>query len=286
MLPPGEDRTVSLTIHDQVSDERRAELTSATHLLLEVTEASQYVALYKRHEEFEAAIQQAVTGVGQAGFDPRILKTIDETFEVLLSALRAFDDRTAHSLSTRYGKDSAIVAQFKKALSAEYDGNFAYRFCYRLRNYTQHCGSPIAGIRAGAASLPNGQSVKHCLPYFDSRTLITDYPDGWSTVKRELLELDGEFLVEPVVESLIGSCSTAYSKLLIAQEPQLRSAIEVVNRAAADASIDGGVPLLAQVQLNDPRATRPTLVPIRVEAALNAENDLRQAKAVMEAAAA
>lgn len=63
-----------------------------------------------------------------------------------LNATRLFIDHEQTSLTRRYGKESRELAVFDGARAAAFDGNFAYRFLYGLRNYTTHCGLPLSRV--------------------------------------------------------------------------------------------------------------------------------------------
>lgn len=65
----------------------------------------------------------------------------------LLSSIRTYLDHTETRLKREYGKDSEELKIFKAETSKAYDDNFAYRFLYKLRNYSQHCGLPAGSLR-------------------------------------------------------------------------------------------------------------------------------------------
>lgn len=72
---------------------------------------------------------------------------------------------------------------YKKLLSSIYDASFAYRFCYHLRNYTQHRGNIIHQVTKKIDSNENRTlEAKIIIDYI----LKSNY--GWKTVIKEDLE--------------------------------------------------------------------------------------------------
>jgi hypothetical protein len=68
----------------------------------------------------------------------------------LLSSIRTYLDHTETRLKREYGITSDEYKIFKSETSIAYDENFAYRFLYKLRNYSQHCGLPAGSLQTNA----------------------------------------------------------------------------------------------------------------------------------------
>lgn len=62
----------------------------------------------------------------------------------LLTTSRLYVDQVLHLTKQICGHEGK--AEVKKMMSAEYDGNFEYRFMEALRNYVQHSGFPVHAI--------------------------------------------------------------------------------------------------------------------------------------------
>jgi hypothetical protein len=139
----------------------------------------------------------------------------------LLSALRAFDDVTSHTLSVRYGDSSPQFEKFKAALSYEFDNAVAYRLCCQLRNYSQHAGSPITGINV-SARLENEKPVSNLQITLDPQILLQKYRKWQSKVKQDLQKMTGVIFLEPLLGALLSSCGRAYLKLLLSQEDEIK----------------------------------------------------------------
>jgi hypothetical protein len=218
-------------------------------------------------------------------------RQLSEALDDLLSAFRAFDDRTSHQLSRRYGHDSDELRAFKHALSVEYDEVFAYRFSYKLRNYSQHCGSPICRIDAGAHRLSNGEVTRRFVPLFDSGKLLAEY-DGWnSRVVSDLQYIAGEFPVTFVVDQLMASCTRAYATLVVRLAGRIKEAVRVIRELALakNESEDENYSVLVRFpdgaeRLTDPRQTNQMIVEvIRLDLADAAVDALGQCIAMLDA---
>ena len=132
----------------------------------------------------------------------KVLLDINRHLINYLFSVRAFLDHTEYKLIKTYGGDSAKARNFKTACSLEYDNNFAYRFLYRLRNYSQHCSLPISELKFTSKEEPpfSGNIVSMLILKFNRNTLLSY--NGWgSTVEREIRALPEEFNVVPLVAS-------------------------------------------------------------------------------------
>lgn len=64
----------------------------------------------------------------------------------LLGSLKVYLEFSEAYLKRKYGSDSSEFKIFKKSQNDRFDESFSYRFCYKLRNYTQHCGLPVGEV--------------------------------------------------------------------------------------------------------------------------------------------
>ena len=267
----------TLTLGEIVDPGEFASMSEATKLLVEMLEASPYARAESRYNAWQQTLTEVAASFQGGPQGPLVLHHLSAALDDLLSAVRAFDDRTSHSLSQWYGKDSAEFACFQTALSVEFDASFAYRFCYKLRNYSQHCGSPISDIRAGSR-LVDGELKEYFEPVFNSRTLLVKYKD-WGKARPDLEAIKGEFSVVAIVDGLWASCERVYAKVLLQQQPHLVGALTLLRRYVHIVRA-GGLPVLIQVpsdveRLEDLR--RLTILPIRVDLSDLAETALQQA---------
>jgi hypothetical protein len=70
----------------------------------------------------------------------------------LLSSIRTYLDHTETRFKREYGLASDEFKIFKTETSKTYDENFSYRFLYKLRNYSQHCGLPAGSLKLSSFS--------------------------------------------------------------------------------------------------------------------------------------
>lgn len=227
----------SISQQKSISENERSRLSTNLALLREVTQGSAYHRLNEKYEDFCLHIEKIIEHSKTKKFNPKDLESIFEKIDDLLSAFRAFDDKTSHKLSLRYGKKSKEFAFFKEALSFEFDNVFAYRLCSQLRNYSQHAGSPITNIKSH--SYLEGDQPKSTLSItLDSEKLLEGYSKWNSRVKEELKKINGPLDLVLILDALMNSCSRAYSKYLISQEDAVNQAqqeiISVIGQLESD----------------------------------------------------
>lgn len=121
---------------------------------------------------------------------------IDRHLLNFLMSMRLYLDHTDHALVHRFGNASSQHAAFKSACSGAYDGCFAYRFLYRLRNFAQHQGLPVGSFilsdsvtgedeEGHSVMLKQGEKRVYLSLRASPKTLAREY-DGWSKVRNEL----------------------------------------------------------------------------------------------------
>lgn len=129
-----------------------------------------------------------------------------------LGSVRTFLDHAGTSISRRYGKGSEQFLYFKELTAYQFDNVFSYRFLYKLRNYTQHCGMPPVSF---AVNIVPGDELE-IAPRFSRQGLLESYSEWGGALKKEL-ELDQSPLyVFPLLEehrnSVIGIYLSFYDK--------------------------------------------------------------------------
>lgn len=280
------NKMTAWNIGEAISEEEVQRHKNCAAILYEAIPGSPYAHLQERHAAFMEATSRLLDPNNDSQRTRHIAELLPPLVDGVLSSLRAFDDRTAHSLSRRYGKDSPEVEKFKESLSFEYDNEFAYRFMYKLRNYSQHCGVPeLAGNVRGYLS-ESGERCRDVSVTFDSVKLLDRY-DGWGVqVKRELQAIKGEFDAIEMLNRMMLSCSRVYAKLITSRAAELKEAADCI--AALDRSPEGVDSVPAIFGLNraewlDPNGVRnPVLNFVRVDLVMLAEQTLRDAAVLLE----
>lgn len=106
-----------------------------------------------------------------------------------LSSVRTFLEHAQTSISRQYGKASEQFFYFKELTAHQFDNVFSYRFLYKLRNYTQHCGMPPVDFSVNI--VPGAEMEIQLL--FVRRVLLEEYSEWGGVLKKEL-----ESSVEPL----------------------------------------------------------------------------------------
>jgi hypothetical protein len=210
-------------------------------LLEQVLTKSPFAAFQERCMDFMRAASAALEAYKSGQSTTSLTPVIRDRFDDVLSAFRRFTDRTAHLLSQRYGPDSEEVRVLQRATSQEFDDEFAYRFMYHLRNYSEHRGAPITRIRQASTLGPDGRVEHEFDVLFDSRKLLS-YHDWHRQVRADLAGINGEFSVVVTVDALLRACGRVHCKALLAQEAAIMAAAAGIQ--ALGGRIACGVPEL------------------------------------------
>lgn len=118
----------------------------------------------------------------------------------LLSSIRTYLDHTETRLKREYGVSSEEWLLFKQQTSYAYDNYFEYRFLYKLRNYSQHCGLPAGSAEVTSFQDENSIWRDKMNVLFNRDNLISEY-DGWTNlVEADLKKMPEKFDVLPLVD--------------------------------------------------------------------------------------
>jgi hypothetical protein len=160
-----------------------------------------------------------------------------------LSSMRTYLDHTETRLKRSFGDDAERVASFKRATAREFDSAFSYRFVSKLRNYTQHCGMPLGQIlsKSELLDLRCSQATHEIDFYFERDSLLNQFAWG-QRLTPELRSLPATFPVTPHITAAIGCLTRIDLALLDDAEPEIRCALEQVNRLFSDVSGVEGTP--------------------------------------------
>jgi hypothetical protein len=162
-----------------------------------------------------------------------------------LFSFRTFLDHTGAKLKTKYGKNSIKVINFEKACTLEYDSYFSYRFLYKLRNYSQHCGLPLEGFTIETREEPefSGIIVNNLIVKFKKETLLKF--DGWSSdIEQEINDLPEEFDVLPHVVNLAKSLDRINRVLINDNISEANNNAEFIEQLILPAKNKEGIPII------------------------------------------
>jgi len=198
--------------------------------------------------DFLAAMQSAEGTVTKSGLLREGARQIDfETnrrFLSFLSAVRTYLDHTETRLKRQYG-DGEPFDSFKQACKNAYDGSFAYRFLYKLRDYSQHCGLPIGHVVVTASrSTPAGPDLKRVVLGFDAGDLLARGGDTWgAVVRRELAAMPTILDIEPILEEVALHLQRIDEATCTAERPFLTEAARPVIDLLSPIARSGGAPV-------------------------------------------
>ena len=170
---------------------------------------ARYLSEYKNTNQINWAVMESM------------VQNINMLLLNFLSSFRTFLDHTEFMIKKEYGKDSEQSKKFKTICSVQYDNYLAYRFLYKLRNYAQHCGLPIGGLKLGSEAVKGeGRKTHEYLEvYFDRDILLSRY-DSWGTVKAEIEKLPESIEITQFVNQLI-KCIYEINKEVINNESDI-----------------------------------------------------------------
>ncbi|MFD3663305.1 hypothetical protein ACFWVF_22385 [Streptomyces sp. NPDC058659] len=280
--PQGKIKELSLggeAVSPDLADSHQEHL----NILTEALENPPYAQLSAQYGKLFEALNELHSGNFPSLSYKEKLDPLPLLLDSFLSAFRAFDDRTCKWLSGRY--EPNILNAFRTSLSHEYDTVFAYRFMYKLRNYSQHCGLPPISGHSSRWLDRDGVQRREVTVTFDSTELLRRFDKWGQPVKSELQDIAGEFSVVEMAAQLMASCTIAQAKLLLSISRHLQESADFLISCDRSPSGPQTVPVLIRVNPNswrDPEGLRDLqLRYIRPELAHFLESSLRQSETIL-----
>ncbi|WP_327324572.1 hypothetical protein OG735_20120 [Streptomyces sp. NBC_01210] len=191
---------VSLTADEYTS------LKGALNPLLRLGVRDMYTLVERNYEQLDRLADFYVQLFGRV---PAVLRTvlprdaangIVESSINWLNATRLFLDHENTWLAREYGKKSPELSEFQEACSAAFDSCRAYRFLYKLRNYTTHCGLPLSQVslrKPQPEEREKGLTQLICFT-LDRDALLSNF-DWGALVTRDLRALPDKFELLPLI---------------------------------------------------------------------------------------
>lgn len=219
--PPHEEASeVEPALHQEINEERHLELHTLFTFAARYHLREEFLLVEENFNFFEQTHASAKT-TGSPDMD-REGKRLKVALLNWLLSFRAFlDHHETHIKRTYGGEESAEFTRFKERSSAAYDREFGYRFLYKLRNYSQHCGFPPIAINIDQTREP--QVIQAIL---DRDELLREY-DGWGAkVKGEIGTMGSIILVSPLVHAAMQEVRAIEEELLDIDAPRYQLARE------------------------------------------------------------
>lgn len=136
----------------ELTSDEYAALTDALKPVFQLGQRDMYTLVERNYRQLDRLADFYVQLFGRVlgparGVQPRdAANGVVEASINWLNATRLFLEHEQTWLTRHYGKESPELALFNGARAAAFDGSFAYRFLYELRNYTTHCGLPLSQV--------------------------------------------------------------------------------------------------------------------------------------------
>lgn len=160
-----------------------------------------------------------------------LVHDLNRRLQGFFSEFRVFLDYTETKLKRRYGRDSEQLRTFKEACARQFDGSFAYRFVYGLRNYSLHVNLPLnaLSLASGRGGFDPGDPSTHnrlCVEV--DRDVLLHWPKWRRDVRSGLEELSPRFELNPYVDEAMGCLEKIHLELFCAKLPDEKRAAERV----------------------------------------------------------
>jgi hypothetical protein len=206
-----------------------------------------------------AALEAFVSneGANAVGIDDAAWDRITDTQVVLssrllaaLASFRHYLDTTETRLKRSYGPESDPVATFKKATATEFDGAFAYRFWYKLRNFVQHQAPPIrlADLLLESDALSVTLPSSHLAPALDVARLLAEDAGYWSdSLKKEISARGPRMEIVPLLTPLRAAVQRIHDTTNAAVHVALGPAANTIRDLVAEAVAREVHPVLAEM---------------------------------------
>ena len=170
-----------------------------------------------------------------------------------------------HTLS-RLHDEPERLKRVQAAMNREFDGQFAYRFTYKLRDYVTHCDLPPISIHVSSKMVGPEEREDSLSLQLIPEALLAAW-DGWkSHVKNDLTARTEPIDLIPLVDEAMESIERVMMAIIAEDVPRFRAAsqrvVDAVDRLPADALEAGAAPIVAEVDAGTVRTLSPTPLPI------------------------
>lgn len=228
----------------EVTDKEKEAAFEALRALEEDAEQEPMNLLLRHFQEFfwykghlEAACEQLLSS-GEMRPVRRVQSELRGRMFTWLQSARAFLDHTEARLKRTYGKDADEVKRFKDACSRMYDGYFAYRFFYKLRN-AQHVDFAPIRVRV-SESIAGSNAVAR----FNREELLNSY-DAWGPVADDLRDFPKDFSIDEHVFTMMQCLDRIAYDVTLIDRPLLEDHVRSLQQMHSRVRSGAGAPVLA-----------------------------------------
>ena len=164
-----------------------------------------------------------------------------------LASVRTYLDHTQTKLKKKYGEQSERYLHFKRICKELYDSNFSYRFLSKLRNYAQHCETPLGSFELiSTENPPYSGHVCSSLEAKFKRENLLQYDLWGSELTKEISKLPSEFDIEPHIVEMMKCIGKINLALIEKDFHNLRKSAEYIEKLISPAKGKEGTPCILQ----------------------------------------
>lgn len=145
-----------------------------------------------------------------------------------LMSFKFFLDNADFYLKRKFGKTSKQATDFELLTNRIYDNSFAYRFLYKLRNYSVHLGFPLEVINFDINfNTKHPEKSKHSAKLFLNKELLLKEKDLFGAkVFNEIKERENELDLIPLINELSHHIMEFQKFIYQKQKDELTNSIE------------------------------------------------------------
>lgn len=192
---------------------------------------------------------------------------INAAFLNLLSHARLYLDHTETMIKhASHSTKEDDLAKFKEITGTEYDNVFAYRFCYKLRNYAMHCGFPISGFSAHSGFIDGTEQVEHSFEVtFSTKELLSNFDKWGAKVKSDLKSMPEQLDMLKIANEYVQALERVQEKMLKVYSSRLLKAAKTIKSVAAHAKKVDGYPHIISMPPEDEIPKPVTKLNVEIE---------------------
>jgi len=146
-----------------------------------------------------------------------------------LASFRMLVDHIETIIKRKFGKKSQQAKLFKQLTNKIFDKYFAYRFFYKLRNYSQHCGIPIDDFEISATALGSDKFKPEYKIEFSSKELLSNYKE-WGAILNNDLKSKDKFSLFPLLEQMKNALDELWKSMISIFENKILESIDYIEK--------------------------------------------------------
>lgn len=164
------------------------------------------------------------------------LKEATKNINNYLSSVSSYLTVMTSIVMNEFGKNSLKFNEWDLYRKKLHEDNFSYRFCYQLRNYSQHGHLPVDTIHYSVSNYTiNSQYSVSFTKYKD--TLLSSNYDWNNNYKSELETHNGDFDLIPILTDYFSCVQKLFKKYTALKDDNLKQLINYLNKINNDLNV-------------------------------------------------